>query len=798
MFKTYLKTTFRNLLKRKGLSLINILGLSIGMAAFLIIIQYVRFETSYERFHEKAEDIFRVTVDRYKAGELVIQDAESHPVLGPMLKEKMPEVKDFFRMHDRELSVLKVGEQLFNESRLYFADPSVFSIFSLKTLYGNTSVALHNPWEIVLTKSMAKKYFGKENAVNEVISLVNDKTTPLKVVGVIEDIPPNTHLKFDFLLSFSSLKELGYDPEWNGNNEFTFLLMEPGTAVTAFNEKLASFSKELKEKIGETIFVSERITDIHLYSNKTYEPETNGDARTVYFMLIIAFFTVLIAWVNYLNLSTARAMERAHEVGVKKVVGSSKNQLIFQFLLESAIMNFLALVIAFNLVLSVMPIFRNISGQPIVLNLTGDYIFWLLLGGLFIVGTILSGLYPAFVLSSFRPASILKGKLKNSKSGFLLRKGLVVFQFAVTVILMVGTFTVVRQLGYLRDQDLGMDIDQVLVVEHPLEIRGDSLGPDKMDVLRNRFLENKAVQRMGRSGIVPGFSHKFLNSTTGVRRRGTEETDGVHTYYHFGIDAYFIPSLDMKIIAGRNFEDRDRNRGQVIANEEAIRLMGFTSPEEAIGQYITFGDSTRIIGVIKNYHHQSLKLAVDPMLYWYSRSGFFSSVKVKTENIKETISELKGIFKDTFKNSPFSYFFLDDKFDQQYRADIRFGQVFGLFAGLAIFIACLGLFGLSSFTVLQRAKEISIRKVIGATTSNVLMLLTKDYMKLVIIACVIAIPIANYFVSEWLDNFAFKVNLSWWLFAIPGLLVLMVAAIAVASQSFKAATENPVKRLRSE
>lgn len=799
MLKNYLKTAIRNILKNKIFSLINVMGLSIGMAACLLILHYVNFEKSYENFHKNADQLYRVTVDRYSDGELEVQDAETHPVLGPLLKEKFPEVLDFVRMHDEELVKLRAGDKVYGESRLYFADPSAFELFSLEVLHGNPAAAFDIPWKVALTRNLAELYFGTTDVVGKTIKAPGgDEMVEAEIVGVFENLPPNTHLKFNILISFSTLKKIGYDPEWQGNNEFTYLLMQKGTDLQQFNEKLSEFSEGLMDKIGADRFVAEPMKDIHLYSNKTYEAEVNGDARSVYFLMIVALFIVLIAWVNYLNLSTARAVERAKEVGVRKVVGSSRINLIWQFLFESAIINLMAMVFALILVHISIPYFIELSGQPLPASVFTKFTVWIILG-LLLGGTLLSGLYPALVLSSFQPVLVIKGKLRNSSHGFWLRKGLVVFQFIITVILIAGTFAVIKQLDYMRAQDLGINIDEVLVVETPMTMDNDSTMQRHMAVLKNKWKQLNEIQNVSNAGSIPGLPHKYLSSTSGTRVVGENSENNEYTYYHFGVDASFIPTLGLELIEGRNFTDKEKNENQLILNEESVRLLGFKSAAQAVGAKIRFGGEIRtIIGVIKNYHHHYLKLSVDPFVYWYEPDGYFTCIDLQTDDIHATLEAVRSEFERVFPNSTFNYFFLDDKFNQQYAADIQFGRVFGIFATLAIFIACLGLFGLSSFTALQRTKEIGVRKVLGASISNILVLLSKDYLKLLLIAMVVAVPLANYLITEWLDNFATRINVHWWLFIIPCVLVTAVAILSVGSQSIKAATIDPVKSLKYE
>ncbi len=796
MLRNYITIAWRNIKKSKAFSLMNIFGLAIGMAACLLLLLHVRYETSYESFNEHADQIYRITISGYQGSELVVQDAESYPTLGPLLKQERPEVLDYVRLHDDEDVVLGVEGMRSRESRLYFSDPSVLEIFSLDLIHGDPKSALHKPWEMIITESKALKYFGTDQVVGKTIDLILAGIRAVKIVGVIPDSPPNTHIKYDFLVSFSSLEKVGYELDWNNNNEFTYLLMSPGTDLKEFNKMLATH-KKIEQEIGDEEVVAEKMMDIHLYSQKTFEPEINGDAKTVYFLILIALFIMVIAWVNYINLSTARSMERAREVGVRKVLGSPKRQLRLQFLLESCFINAMSALLALVLVYLALPFYRDISGQPITIDLNSDGVFWLFFIGIFLIGAFLSGIYPAIVLSSFKPVAVLKGKIQHSAHGYWTRKGLVVFQFVITTILIAGTFGVYQQLNFMRNQDLGMDLDQVLVVEGPAAVGNDSIYANKVQILKQEWLRHHAVNQVAGSGSLPGLGHKFLGSTISVRRIGQDEPEGVNTYYHFGIDHNFINTLDLQLVAGRNFSEGNIENN-LILNEEAVRRLGFENAAEAVGRKISIGDEQTIIGVIANYHHHSLKSAYDPFILYYTKAGTYLSLELNTEKVKSTLQEIETDYQAIFPDDPFTFFFMDDKYNQQYQADARFGTVFFIFALLAIIIACTGLFGLTAYAATQRRKEIGVRKVIGASISEITVLLAKEYIRLILVSLVIGIPLSAYLISSWLENFAYKMQIAWWIYAVPAVLVFMIAVIAVSFQTIMAALANPVDSLKCE
>lgn len=802
MLLNYLRIAYRNLLKNKAFSFINLFGLGVGIATFLLIVHYIRFEVSYEDFHEKADNIYRITLDDYNGSEYVSTDCETHAPMGPMIKEKMPEVIEFVRMfHNDGLQDIKANNEKFLDEGIYFADPSVFDVFTLDILHGDRQKALCEPFQAVLTRSAAMKYFGREEAVGESIEIDKHR---YNITAIIGDIPANTHLKFSILLSHSTLlkTQSGWYSEdnWNANNEYTYLSMQPGIDLSAFNKKLAELCAGLKDKLGNDVYVAEPIKDIHLYSNKTYEPEANGSARSVYFLLIIASFILFIAWVNYVNLSTARAIERAREVGIRKAMGSMKAQLLVQFLSESVILNVLAGVLALVLVQSSLPFFRELTGQPLP---PVDREYGYLFAGLVLAGSLLSGIYPAFVLSSFQPAMVLKGKFKSSSHGQLLRKGLVIFQFGSTAVLLICLITVYQQVMYLRHYDLGMNIDQTLVLRAPRIDGPDSVFRSAFESLKTTLMQNPDVRLVARSESVPGLSLHELSSTE-LSRVGNQSGSGEYVYYYFWIDADFISTMGMSLIAGRNFEDGVPNDDGVIINEEAVQKLGFSSPQDALGSKLTFytrwpdGQPASIIGVVKNFYQRSPKEHHLPMLFKYWDGAGYFSIRLSTRDLPHSMAAVRSAWDRVFPDNVFSYFFLDERFDQQYAADVKFGEVIAAFSLLAVFIACLGLFGLSSYTIVQRTKEIGIRKVLGASVRQIVQLLSLDFVSVVMIASLIALPVAYFAMEEWLSGFANRIRMNGWLFLLPVVLVLFIAMATVSFQTLKTALTNPVSSLKQE
>jgi putative ABC transport system permease protein len=802
MLRNYVRIAIRSLLKNKVFSVINIFGLAVGMAAFFLILHYVRFEKSYEDFNPYANNMYRITLDFYKGSAYEVSDCETHAPVGPMLKEKMPEVEDYVRMfHNDGLQDVKVGTHKFLEEGIYFADPSAFNLFSLRVLYGDAKTALSKPMQLVLTESTANKYFGRADAVGETVTI--DETL-YHVTAIVTDLPANTHLKFLILLSHSTLpkKYDWYSEEnnWNGNNEYTYLLMTLGTNLAAFNEKLATFSTSLKDHIKNNKYVAEPMKDIHLLSHKTYEPEVNGNARVVYFLLIVAIFIIVIAWVNYVNLATARAVERAREVGIRKVMGSVKSQLVIQFLSESILVNLLAGGLSLVLFLIAMPLFRDLTGQPLPLNFATDAVFWYLFFGMLVIGSLLSGLYPAFVLSSFQPATVLKGKFQTSKYGQLLRKGLVVFQFATTLVLIIGVLAVYLQITHLRTFDLGMNIDQTIVVRTPRVFTSDSSYYSAYRSLTTELMRNSEVKMVSRSNSVPGLSLHELGSTGAVRLG--QDLKVSNRYYISSIDENFIPAMDMKLAAGRNFQNGNVKANELVVNEEAVKKLDFDKVEDAIGSKIDLhlpnGEASTIIGVIKNFYQRSPKEKHIPMIFLYSTWTNYFSVRLNSKDFRKTVVSVKETYDKVIPGAVFSYFFLDQIFNQQYQADVQFGEVVATFSGLAVFVACLGLFGLSSYTIVQRTKEIGIRKVLGASVAQIVQLLSVEFIYVIVIAALVAMPIAYFALREWLSTYETRIVLNPWLFAIPILLILFLAFVTVSFQTLKTALTNPINSLKQE
>jgi len=800
MIRNYLTSIWRYISRNKAFTTINILGLAIGMTACMLITQYVMHEFSYDDFLVKKDRIFRIQLDRYDRGELSTRWASGCAGIGPDLKANFPEVKYYTRLINRN-SVFAYGDVFFKEEAAFCASEDFFRVFSIRLLDGVDSLVLKEPYKIVLSQSAAKKYFGNENPVGKFMK--NNGRTEYEVTGVFEDLPFNSHMKIDMLMSFSSLYKIWNDPvsSWQWDGFLTYIMLNDDADVHAFEAKLPAFiqkqaGEELKKYNAGMVFHLQPLNDIHLDSDFIGEFKPNGNRQSTYFLSIVAVLILVIAWINYINLSTAKSIERAREVGVRKVMGGFRSQLIQQFLFESLLLNGVAVLISITLVIMLTPSFSEITGRQLDYLLFRQTMFWVWIGLLIVGGALLSGLYPAFVLSGYKPVEVLKGRFKNTDRGVIFRKGMVATQFIASITLIVGTFTVYRQIRHMQQQALGVDINQTLVLHSPNVV--DSTYEQKFQVFKNAIQQHAEVTGMTASSAVPGRAPDW---NAGGIRRISQRDDEAKQYRVIMMDHDYVKLFDAKVLAGRPFSgDVAREDKNVMINESASRQLGFEKVEDALNDQIFFwGDTFKIVGVLKNYHQESLKKAYDPLIFRYSKApGGYYSIKFNTSNVHESLAGFEADWKQLFPGNPFIHFFLDDHYNQQYQADQQFGRVFGIFSTLAIFIACLGLFGLSSLTAIQRTKEIGVRKVLGASIPSILTLISKDYIILLGIAIAIATPVAWWVMQAWLEDFANRITMEWWIFALPSLLVISIALLTVSIHTIKAARTNPARSLRYE
>lgn len=804
MLKNYLLITIRAISRRKGFSILNVLGLAIGLSASLLILQYVKDELSYDDFHTNADRIYRVRFDAYRNGQKIFECASSFPRVGPMMKADFPEVEETTRLYVRYGGgVVRYEDISIKEDNLFQAEQSFFTIFSYPLVSGEAK--LDQPNTAIIEEETARKYFGTEAPIGKRIRFGDREE--YEITGVMQS-PENSHLKFSFLFSYPTLVTLygeQFNNAWGWYDFFNYVLLKPGhdareleAKLPAFIDKYGSEGNTSGVKASErTKFILQPLPDIHLYSDLIQEARINGNGRTVYFLMIIAFFILVIAWVNYINLSTARAVERAKEVGIRKSVGAHKSQLIWQFVSEAFLVNLSAAVLGLIFVYSVIPIFNELADKHLTYSIFLDLNLWLSLLALFIGGSVLSGLYPAFILSAYQPAVVLKGSMKSSRDGMLLRKGLVVGQFVASVALIAGTIIVYNQLKFMENQKLGIDIDQTLVINAPGVVEFDSLYGNYLEVYRNKLSTHPDIRNFTAVSEVPG---NLIFWASGAQRIGDDESQR-NQMYIMGVDFDFFNTFGNKTLAGRGFgREFTGDSTSVVLNEKAVDIFNFKTPENAIGQQINIGgDTLRVVGVIENYHQEGLKQDFRPTAFRLQQNArSYFCVKLNTQHLEQTVAFLKEQYSEVFPNNPFDYFFLDTFFNRQYKNERQFGSVFAFFAALAIFVASLGLFGLASFTAAQRTKEIGIRKVLGSSIPKIFLLLSSDFLKLVLLANAIAVPIVWFLMDRWLGSFAFHIEIGAWIFVVAALLTSLIALITVSYQSLKAAFTNPVTSLRYE
>jgi putative ABC transport system permease protein len=804
MLLNYLLTVWRNFRRNKLFTLLNISGLAIGMVACLLIAQYVLHELSYDNFWPNRDRVFRVQLDRYNKGELATRWAGGALGIGPDLKADFPEVEHYVRLAESTALLSSDNETFFKETGVWYASKDFFNVFGHSLVNGVDSTALKYPNQIVLSETMARKYFGEADPMGKTIM---NKKVQYVVTGVFADLPANTHMQVDALMSFATFARLiGRRDEseltqWQWDGYKTYVLLKKSTDAASLEAKLPEYvlrkvGEELKEDNSGMVFYFVPLRNIHLDSNVLFEFKVNGSRETTYFLTVVAILILIIAWINYINLSTAKSIERAREVGVRKVMGGHRVQLMQQFMTESMVLNLAALALAVSLAAVLMPWFGDLVGRELGFGLFRYPGFWLAMVVLIAAGALLSGLYPAVVLSGYKPVEVLKGRFKNTGQGVYFRKGMVLVQFVASITLIVGTFTVYRQLGFVRSQKLGFNIDQTLVIWSPNNI--DSTYRNKYDLFKNRLQRYAEITSVSASTSVPGMQPDF--NAGGVRRL-SQRPDEANQYRVIVMDDGLVPSFNLEVLAGRAFSAAVPNEeANVMMNEAAIRVMGYAKPEDAIGDQIFFwGDTLRIVGVVRNYRHESAKKAYDQLIFRYHSSpeGFYS-IKFNAARVQESIAKFESDFRELFPGNPFNYFFLDEAYNNQYKTDQQFGKVFTVFAGLAIFIACLGLFGLSSLTAIQRTKEIGVRKVMGASVPGILLLVSRSYVELIGAAIIISIPVSWWIMTNWLEGFATRIPLSWPIFAVPSLLVIVLALVTVGLHTLRAAKADPVKALRYE
>ena len=793
MVKNYLKIALRNLWKHRVYSLINILGLTVGMTAFFLIFLYVRFELSYDNFHGKAERIYRVVCDIKTPTETIPAGGPSWAV-PPYAKREFPEIESAVRLSGGSLLVRK-GNIKFQEDNSLFADSAFFHVFDFKLLQGDPATALKEPLSLVFSETAAKKYFGSVNPMGQVLLLTGDGF-PAKVTGIMKDFPENSQIKADMLVSMSTLTQKldsGLDDQWGNYGSQAYLLLKPGTNPKALAAKFPAFLErrngtEMKQlQMYPTLFL-EPLRDVYLRS--TRNQSKTGNINNVYIFSIVAVFILLIACINFINLTTARSAERAKEVGIRKVVGASRTQLARQFMGESVLICLIAFCLTVALSGILLHNFNQLSGKIISQGLLEHPLYLLNLLVTAVAIGLVAGIYPALVLSAFNPTTVLKGRFATGTRGILLRKGLVVVQFTINIGLLISTIIVYNQMTFMRSQDLGFNKDQMLVIK--------TEGDPAKKAFQQAITGLPGVQSTAMSSSVPGGGNPGAYSQI-ENVKGDLQIANLDLYF---VDWDYISQYNIQMVAGRGFSrdfQTDTTQAMVL-NQTAVKLFGYQSPEQAVGKrFKQWGREGKIIGVMKDFHFRSLQQQIMPLSMRIEPNGCdLVSAKVSAKNISATLSAIEDKWKTLVPARPFSYFFLDEFFDNQYRSEERFGKLFLNFTILAIFISCLGLLGLASYSTMLRTKEIGVRKVMGASVSSIVNLLSRDFLKLVFLSFIIASPIAYYMMVKWLKSFAYRIDLTVWVFLAAGVAATLIALFTVSFQAVRAAVANPVDSLRTE
>ena len=796
MIKNYLTVAIRNIARNKTFSAINILGLAIGMACCILILLYVQDELSYDQHHKHADRIYRIATEADVAGTRTQAAITPFP-MGPALVKDYPEVIDAVRFYKGPEPKITVGNQdghFFFEDGILFTDPNVFEVFNFSLSKGDPETAFLEPFSVVITEVVAQKYFGEQNPLSQILSFFNGKAT-FKVTGILKNAGHNSHLQFDFLAS-----PIHRESDWMTHDFYTYLLLQQNASAQELEAKLPGFIETYaSEQHKATSFIVEyflqSLTDIHLHSYLEFEIGRNGDIRYVYFFLIIALFVLVLACINFMNLSTARSGTRSKEIGMRKVVGANPTQLICQFMGESILLAVLALLFALILVEVSLFAFNAFIQRELVLDYTESWQVALALLGIGLFAGLISGIYPALFLSAFQPREVLKSTLRWRSKQSSARKTLVVFQFVISIILIIGTVVVYHQADYIRNKKLGFDKEHVIVMPNP--------GKQLTERYRSILSTYRNVLNTSRSASVPG-----RNLSANLFRPTSVESyqDGL-LMNHLHVDHDFLSTYALELIEGRDFSKdiAGDKYGAFILNEAALRKFGWSSdgnrklewvyPEGGKLKVEAQGD---VVGVVKDFHYKSLHHEIEPLIIMTGDWFEYFAIRIRSDDIAGTLSFLKAQWKEIAPNKPFDYFFLDDDYDKLYRAEKQIGTLFGLFSILAIFVASLGLFGLASFTAQRRIKEIGIRKVLGASVSNLVLMLSKEFALLVGIANLIAWPIAYYAMNRWLQDFAYRIDLEIWAFVLSGFLALFIALTTVSYQAYKVARTNPVDALRYE
>jgi len=816
MIRNYLKIAFRNLAKYKFISFINLFGLSVGLSCCLLILTYILNELSFDRYNSKADRIYRVNRTFYNQDHIPnLSLGGIAPAFGPLLQNDFPDIQKLTRLRPNGTTPVKYKDNIYNEKDSYFADEHLADVFDVKMLKGDPRTGLEGPFSVMLTEEMAHKYFGNEDPMNKQILLNNQFNC--KITGVFKAFPENALFHPNMLLSFNTLKDSAIYGDNNlrtnfGNNAFfTYILLPEGYPAKSLEARFPAFlDKNMPQRKRDlasgvtnkpskfTSLFLQKLTEIHLRSHLDEEMEENGDITRVYVFGAIALFILLIACINYMNLSTARSTLRAKEIGIRKVAGAERGEIITQFLSESVLIALLATLLAIGITWLTLPWLKTITGQELTIAglLKWEIILPLLLAP-FMIG-ILSGLYPALFMSSFQPIKVLKGLFKAGGANVSFRKVLVVTQFSISIILIISTAIVFQQLHYMQEKSLGFNKDHIITT-----IYQNGLDP-KYETFRTELMQNAYIKDATRSSRIP--SGRLLDESGASMEVGDSLRPVNANIKFLAADYEFVPSYGIPIVAGRNFSrGYATDTSSFLLNVAATRILGMKRPDEAVGKNFQYGNTKgKVIGIMGDFHFESMHQRIVPLIIIMPSAGrtansfWRMSIKIEGGNTQAALAHIEKTWKKFLPETPFEYTFLNERFDQLYRSEQRQGTLFTAFACIAIFIACLGLFGLSSFAITQRIKEIGVRKVLGASVGSIVGLLSKDFLKLVAIAAIIAFPVAWFAMHSWLQDFAYRIDIQWWLFLLAGILAALVALVTISFLALRAARANPVKSLRTE
>lgn len=799
MLKSYWNTAIRSFRKSLSNTLIIVLSLTTGIAAFIFISIFVYHEKSFDRFHENSNRIFRVQQNHYSKNELTNSSAGANFGIGRDMAASFPEIEHYTILL-KTFSLLQKDDKVFKEEKSAFVSDDFFKVFSFKLIKGNDSLVLNRPRTLALSESLARKIFNDEDPIGKSVSFKGIFNA--EITGVFKDMPENSHIDLHVLMSLETYRIYArrqvIDYPWRWDGFVTYIKLYTPEQRAQVEEKIPAL---IERKTGDWLRKSNQkleinlqpLLDIHLNSNLSDELRPNGNQETVTFLTIVAVIILIIAWINYLSLATVRSLDRAKEVGIRKILGGHRAQLIRQFLAEAFILNFISFIAALIIVWVAFPGFSTLFERNFSMAIFYEPLFWLCLLAMFVLSLFLTGLYPAFIISSIEITAIMKGKFNATQGGRFIRKITVLIPFTTTVVLLISLFAVYLQLSFLKDRELGFNPHKKLVVRDS-EIY-DSLYTSHVNFFKKEVVKISGIENMTYTSFLPG---EFITSYNDVRRMGADKGE-TNEYRYLTVDEQFTDVLQLKLLAGKSFTETSVTKKEIMVNETASRLLGFPTPEDALEQRICYNDDTVTIkAVLQDYHHEAPKVKIPPTYYIFNPSGGYYYVVTVSNTSQQLVDEVRKLFERTFPGQPFTQYFLDEKYGSQYQQDEKFGTIISIFILVLLVIACSGLFSLSSHSAKFRTKEIGIRKVMGASERQVIFIILKEYMVIVSIAIVIGAPIAFFAINRWLESFSTRITLTWWIFLFPAMIVMVVALITVTGQTLHAAYSNPSRTLRQE